>query len=300
MSSQDNINKMNLVVENHLITSGNARLAVKIYPRAGSETIILLHGGPGVPDEMTETREYLSEYLQVITFDQRGTGSDPCKGCAYSIPEYISDINCIAAYFNLDKFHIFGHSWGGLYAQLYALEFPGRVRSLFLCSPGSGTGKIWSQTEKEVFLYNRSRSTHFEWILMGINAFLGLLGSNRAYRRLFRQVILNYHKGYDVPPPEPEKLAKINSRSAIKTRNAIKKFPELESFGKTPYPVMITYGLFDAYGNSKEYVFKRFPGASSAIIPDCGHTPWKHNLKEFEKILHEFYFDLERLNSFTM
>jgi hypothetical protein len=52
---------------------------------------------------------------------------------------------------------------------------------------------------------------------------------------------------------------------------------------------MITYGQYDAYGNSKEYVYKRFPQARSAIIPECGHTPWKHNLIEFEKILKEFY-----------
>jgi proline iminopeptidase len=275
--------------ENIVLHSGNATLAVRLYAKPGAETVILLHGGPGVPDEMTEIREFLAERLQVITFDQRGTGQDKCIGCAFSIPEYIEDINSIAAFFKLEVFHLFGHSWGGLYAQLYAREFPGRIRSLFLCSPGSGTGKIWSQTEKEVFRYNRSRSTNCEWVLMGINAFLGLLGSNRAYRRLFRQIILNYHKGYNVPPPEPEKLAKINSRAALRTRKAIRQYPPLEVFGKTPYPVMITYGQHDAYGESKKYVFERFPDAKKILIPDCGHTPWKHNWKDFQKILNDFY-----------
>ncbi len=275
--------------EEHIITSGNAKLVVRIYPRTVSETVILLHGGPGVPDEMTEIREFLSGHLQVITFDQRGTGHDACKGIGFSIQEYLIDINNIATFFGLKKFHLFGHSWGGLYAQLYAREFPGQVSSLFLCSPGSGTGKIWNQTEKEVFQYNRSRSSNGEWVMMGINAFLGWVGSSRAYRRLFRQVIINYHKNYNVPPPEPEKLAKINSCAALKTRRAIRQYPPMEAFGSTPYPVMITYGQHDAYGSSKEFVYKRFPEAKSEIIPGCGHTPWKHNLKEFERILNEFY-----------
>jgi proline iminopeptidase len=290
MLSQDNIKNMNLVDENHIVTSGNAKLAVKIYPRAASGTVILLHGGPGVPDEMTEVREYLSGHLQVITFDQRGTGPGKCKGISFSIPEYTQDINSIAAYFGIGKFHLFGHSWGGLYAQLYAQEFPGRISSLFLCSPGSGTGKIWSQTEKEVFQYNRSRSTNAEWVMMGINGFFGLLGSDSAYRGLFRQVIINYHKGYNVPLPEPEKLAKINSCAVVKTRHAIKQYPPLGIFATTPYPVMITYGQDDAYRSSKQYVYQRFPGARSEIIPNCGHTPWKHNLKDFGKILNDFYF----------
>lgn len=278
------------IPETLTLQSGNARLAVKIYTRPGVETVILLHGGPGVPDEMTEVRECLASHMQVITFDQRGTGSDRCRKCTFSLAEYINDINTIAAFFRLDKFHLFGHSWGGLYAQVYAAEFPGRIASLFLCSPASGTGRaIWSLTEKEVYQYNRIRSTTGEWIMMGLNSMLGLLGSSYAYRNLYRQVIINYHKGFNVPPPEPEKLARISSRAGNKTRRAIRQYPPLVPFGETPYPVIITYGQYDAYGASKNHVLSRFPGASTVIIPDCGHTPWKHNLIEFQKILQDFY-----------
>lgn len=273
-----------------IIPSGNARLAVKFYAGPGSETVILLHGGPGVPDEMTEVRELLNERLQVITFDQRGTGSDKCEKCTFSLIEYISDINSIATFYNLEKFHLFGHSWGGLYAQVYAREFPNRITSLFLCSPASGTGKeIWTLTEKEVFQYNRNRSTNLEWMMMGINSLLALLGSNRAYRRLYKQVIINYHKGFGVEPPGPEKLARISSRAGNKTRRAIKQFPVLEIVETTNYPVIITFGQFDAYGESRNYTIERFPGAITSFIPDCGHTPWKHNFPEFKRILNDFY-----------
>jgi proline iminopeptidase len=281
---------MSQIPEILTIHSGSACLVVKLYAKPEAETVILLHGGPGVPDEMTEVREILVEHFQVITFDQRGTGSDKCKKCTFLIPEYISDINVIAGYFNLDKFHLFGHSWGGLYAQIYAGEFPDRIASLFLCSPASGTGKrIWRLTEKEVFEYNRNRSTNLEWLFMGADALLGLLGSCSAYRRLYKQIIINYHKGFNVELPGPEKLARISSRAGNKTRQAIKKYPPLGIFGKTPYPVMITYGQYDAYGKSKEYVFERFPYAKTTIIPNCGHTPWKHNLPEFKKIVNDFY-----------
>jgi proline iminopeptidase len=278
------------IPEDILLENGNALLALRLYARPGSETVILLHGGPGVPDEMTEVREFLAERMQVITFDQRGTGTGRCKKCTFALSEYVSDINRIALFFNLGRFHLFGHSWGGLYAQVYAQEFPERIASLFLCSPASGTGKeIWGLTEKEIFRYNRSRSTGGEWFMMGINSLLGFLGSSSAYRRLYKQVIINYHKGFDVPPPEPEKLAKINSRAGNKTRQAIKQYPPLKDFGKTGYPVMITYGQSDAYGKSKEYTLNRFPLAELRIVPDCGHTPWKHNKPEFEKILNDFY-----------
>jgi proline iminopeptidase len=277
-------------IENVTLQSGNASLTVRFYPNPGADTVILLHGGPGVPDEMTEVRETLSPSLQVITFDQRGTGIKPCRRCTYTIPEYLQDINTLASHFNLDRFHLFGHSWGGLYAQLYAQSFPHRIESLFLCSPASGCGrKIWKLTEKEVFRYNRSRSTSVQWIGMGLNSLLGRLGSNSACRRLFRQVIVNYHKGFGVAGPEEEKLAKINAGPVNRTRHSIMNHAPLEFFGSTPYPVIITYGDQDAYGKSKEYTFSRFPEARYEIIPQCGHTPWKHNLPEFAKILNSFY-----------
>ena len=277
------------LAEEHRVVNGTVTLTVKLYPRPVSETVILLHGGPGVPDEMTEVREVLADKLQVITFDQRGIGMNNVDGLKFDMAGYISDINSIATYFKLASFHLFGHSWGGLYAQLYAQGFPQRILSLFLCSPASGTGKQWTQTEKEVFQYNKARSTLGEWIGMGFYTVMGLLGSGKAYRKLFRQIIINYHKGYGVTPPDEEKLTRINSRAGTKTRQAIKKHPLLGVFGKTSYPVIITYGQFDAYGNSRQWVIDRFPDARMVIVPESGHTPWKHNLAAFRDILNAFY-----------
>jgi proline iminopeptidase len=124
---------------------------------------------------------------------------------------------------------------------------------------------------------------------MGLNVALGRMGSKNAYKRLFRQIIINYHKGYHVDLPDDEKLARISSCAGTQTRLAIKRHPGLKYFGKTNFPVILTYGQYDAYGNSRKYVMNRFPFASKSIIPASGHTPWKHNLKEFEKVLQLFY-----------
>ena len=281
---------MDQKAEQVIIRSGNASLGVRFYSYPGAETVILLHGGPGVPDEMTEVREILCQTKQVITFDQRGCGKVRCRSCTYTIPDYLEDINNLASHFGISRFHLFGHSWGGLYAQLYAADYPERILSLFLCSPASGCGKeIWKLTEREVFQYNRRRSTNAEWIGMGVNSLLGMLGSDRACRRLFRQVILNYHKGFGVTPPDEEKLAGINADPVNKTRRSVIRYAPLKNFGHTAYPVIITFGDQDAYGKSREFTRSRFPEARYEIISHCGHTPWKHNMTEFANILKSFY-----------
>lgn len=45
--------------------------------------------------------------------------------------DYISDIEAISNRLNITKFHLFGHSWGGLYAQIYAEEYPEKLKVCF-------------------------------------------------------------------------------------------------------------------------------------------------------------------------
>ncbi len=275
--------------ETFAIQSGNCSIEAKLFRRIDAETVILLHGGPGVPDEMTEVRETLCSRYQVILFDQRGTGKGDHRKCTYTMKDYLQDVTHVAGFFKLTSFHLFGHSWGGLYAQLYAAEHPADIRSLFLCSPASGCGDIWKITQREVLNYLKHRSTRLEWLGMGIHSLFGMLGSDRACRKLFRQVIINYHKGYSVDPPEPDKLAKINAAPVNRTRPFIIAHPPLSPFGRTSYPVIVSYGDNDAYGKSRESVFERFPYARFEVVPSCGHTPWKHNPAAFLKLVRDFY-----------
>jgi proline iminopeptidase len=253
------------------------------------ESVILLHGGPGFVEDLSVIAEQLAWKFQVIQFDQRGTRRSPCKSGDYSMDAYVSDINAIASYFNLQKFHLFGHSWGGLYAQIYAQQNPDRLLSLFLCCPGSGTGGEWKQTEKEVLQYNRSKCTTAEWINMGINSLFGMLGSDKAYKRLFKQVMKNYNKDFINRGNWKIDLDNVKAAPVNRTREGIKKYPILKPFGNQELKITIVYGVRDIYGSSKEFVFCRYPAAKVWTIENCGHNPWLHNPLEFAKILNSHF-----------
>ena len=271
------------------IKNGNVNLSITVYSKDKTETVLLLHGGPGVPDEMTEIVNVLKTDYRVITFEQRGVGASKCENCSYRMKDYISDIDAIMNTYHISKFHLFGHSWGGLYAQVYADEKPEKIESLFLCSPGSGTNNLWKITEKEVMSFNRKMTTNKEWISMGWNSFLGMLGSDKAYGKVFKQVLKNYHKGYGDFEPDNEFYRKIHSEPINKTRKEILKYKSLEENSNPRFPILITYGDNDIYGESKNELLKRFPTANMRNIGGSGHIPWKHNFIEFETILVDFY-----------
>ncbi len=277
----------------NLVNNANVSLNTMLYSANHDETIIMLHGGPGVPDEMIEVVDKLRDKFRIISIEQRGVGASVCKDCKFTMEDYISDIDAIADYYNLDQFHLFGHSWGGLYAQIYANARPQKIKSLFLCSPSSGTNTLWKKTQKEVMEFNKKLCSKKEWLSMGWNSLLGMLGSDKAYRKVFKQVILNYHSGYKKVSVEAEFLNKIYSTPINKTILEIKKYKPLSVFKQTELPICITYGDNDIYGNSKEELIKRFPMAKVVEIKKCGHIPWKNNPLAFESVLDEFYSRLK-------
>jgi proline iminopeptidase len=284
------VNFMNLEAQDIVkIKNDYVTLNVKVYSGNNTEVVILLHGGPGVPDDMIAVINILKEKYKVITFDQRGIGQSNCRKCRFTMPDYISDIDSIADFFNLEKFHLFGHSWGGLYAQIYANQHPDKIKSLFLCSPSSGTNKVWLETEKEVMQFNKSMASKNEWLKMGWYSLCGMLGSNKAYRKLFKQVLINYHRGYLNTEKENDFFNKIYAKPINKTRKEIINYKILPRVENPNFPIMITYGVSDIYGVSRKKLISRFPTAKVKIINASGHIPWLHNLREFREILKEYY-----------
>lgn len=274
-----------------VIDNNGNKLHSKVYLNKDKETIILLHGGPGVPDDLLPVVDLLKDTFQVITFHQRGTKLSPCINHDYSMNAYVNDIQSIKKHFKLTSFHLWGHSWGGLYAQIYAQKYPGNLLSLFLCSTASGTNIHWKQTEKEVMDFNKSSTSFLQWLKMGWYSSSGYMGNNKSYQKLFQQVIKNYNKKFQ--PINTSvfsfSLNNVKAKPINKTRPEIIKYPLLLKNSKPNYKISIVYGEFDIYKVSKKFVFDRYPSASVKNIKDSGHLPWLHNPFEFKKVVSHFY-----------
>ncbi|WP_336664296.1 alpha/beta fold hydrolase [Elizabethkingia meningoseptica] len=281
--------KKTLQMNTSIIDNKGDKLFTTIYPNTGKETVILLHGGPGFPSDLKEVVETLKDNFQIITFHQRGTKKSPCISKDYSMEAYLSDIEVIRKFYKTDKFHLWGHSWGGLYAQIYAEKHPENLLSLFLCSPGSGTNVQWKQTEKEVMQLNRFKSTGWQWAKMGMNSFWGTLGSDEAYKRLFKQVMKNYNEDFIETEMLSIDFDNLKATPINRTRPEIVKYPLLNNVTKPGYRVTILYGDQDIYKSSKDFVIKRYPTADIYTIPNSGHLPWLHNPQSYKVILAEHY-----------
>ncbi len=104
--------------------------------------VLFLHGGPGAGAGAVHRRFFDPEFWRVVIFDQRGAGrSRPLGGLANNTTQdLVSDIEILRRHLALERWVLFGGSWGSTLALAYAQAYPERVigcvlRGVFLGRP---------------------------------------------------------------------------------------------------------------------------------------------------------------------
>lgn len=103
--------------------------------------VLVLHGGPGGGCSPTMRRFFDPAVFRVVLFDQRGCGrSRPFASVdANTTAHLIGDIELIRQTLGIDRFILFGGSWGATLALSYAITHPTRVRDMVLRGVFLGT-----------------------------------------------------------------------------------------------------------------------------------------------------------------
>lgn len=136
-----------LFLSTPLITLENASIEKKFlsngsqiyYKKIGTETpLIIIHGGPGHNSSYFLPQfEKLSQYHQLIFYDQRGSGHSE-KDLDFdtvTMEQFVADLENLREELNLDHFQLLGHAWGALIALQYAAKYPHHVDKLVLMNP---------------------------------------------------------------------------------------------------------------------------------------------------------------------
>ncbi len=96
--------------------------------------VVVLHGGPGGGCSPAMRRYFDPTIYRIVLFDQRGCGrSRPHASVEHNTSQHlIRDIELIRETFGIDKWVVFGGSWGATLSLLYAQSHPDRAAHLVL------------------------------------------------------------------------------------------------------------------------------------------------------------------------
>ncbi len=104
--------------------------------------VLFIHGGPGGGTSPKHRQYFDPNHYRIILFDQRGAGKSTPMGELQdnTTPLLVSDMEKLRVLLEVEKWHLFGGSWGVTLALSYAIEHPDRVlsmvlRGVFLCRP---------------------------------------------------------------------------------------------------------------------------------------------------------------------
>ncbi len=102
--------------------------------------VLFLHGGPGSGTSPQQRRFFDPAHYRIVLFDQRGSGkSTPYASISdNTTPHLIADIELLRKTLGIEKWLVFGGSWGSTLALAYGEAHPEAclgfvLRGIFLC-----------------------------------------------------------------------------------------------------------------------------------------------------------------------
>jgi proline iminopeptidase len=121
---------------------------------------VVVHGGPGAGCSENQRRSFDPERYRAVLFDQRGSGrstphaSDPATDMAVNTTEHlIADMERLRGHLGIDRWLLYGGSWGSTLSLAYAERHPERVSAIVLVA------------------VTTTRRSEIDWLYRGVGRF---------------------------------------------------------------------------------------------------------------------------------
>jgi proline iminopeptidase len=264
--------------------------------------VVFLHGGPGAGASPVHRQFFDPAFYRIVILDQRGAGRSTPLGCleANTTPRLIGDLEKLRALLGIEKWFVFGGSWGSTLALAYAEHHPNRSLGLIL---------------RGIFL---ARESEAQWFFYGIKTLFPepwrafaehIPEAERGdlleayYKRLVdpdpkvsvpaARAWSTYEASCSTLLPNPGLVADFASEriafglSRIEAhyfRNAIflpKDFI-LDNIGRLKaIPAMIVQGRYDMVcpAFTADDLHRAWPEAEYQIVPDAGHSAFEPGIR---------------------
>lgn len=227
------------------------------YERAGKgETLVLVHGYLGGSVQWRAEIEALSQYFDVIAVDLAGYGRSNHLQAPNSIVEHGRMVLAHLDALGVERFHLLGHSMGGMIVQDMVRQAPQRVMRLVLYATGP-QGSIPGRFEPLA----RSRER------------LAADGAQATARRISAVWLVDKEAS-----PAYEALADLacqaSEQASMAGLWAMEGWDGRDHLSAIEQTTLVVWGDRDrSYGWSQiEKLWRDIPNTSLAVVPDCCHA----------------------------
>jgi proline iminopeptidase len=140
----------------HLEVTGGHRIWFEESGKPDGRPVLFLHGGPGSSCKPDHRRYFDPSRYRIVLFDQRGCGRSMPAGSVEenTTAHLIDDIERLRKLLGVERWLLFGGSWGSTLALAYAQAHPARVERMIL---------------RGIFLASKAE---LDWYFVGLRQFI--------------------------------------------------------------------------------------------------------------------------------
>jgi proline iminopeptidase len=264
--------------------------------------VAFLHGGPGAGATPTHRRFFDPQFYRIIVFDQRGAGRSTPLGAVVdnTTRHLVADMDALRRHLGIERWMVFGGSWGSTLALAYAEAHPAHciglaLRGIFLCR----------RSEVDWFLYGIRSVFPEAW-----RAFAGFVPEgergdllNAYYRRLTdpdpaahmpaARAWSTYEGACSTLLPSPDTVAAFGEdRMALGLARIEAHYfrhniiaPEDDLVAHIHrirhIPAIIVQGRYDMVCPivSADELARAWPEAEYVVVPDAGHSAMEPGIR---------------------
>jgi pimeloyl-ACP methyl ester carboxylesterase len=236
------------------------------YMEAGEGApLVHLHGAGGM--RLTPGHDLLSQHRRVVTFEMPGFGASPENTRTRTMAELAATMAAAVEKLHIDKFDLWGTSFGGRVALWLAVQYPERVQTLLLEAPAAirpAGSQLPSGSPEEMA------------------------------RRLYA------HPERLGPLPAPDPAIEAKTRALVTRLRGPDRDPDLETpMRELSVPTLVLFGTLDRVipPEMGRHYKELLPNGHLVLVYDSGHAIGAERPEAFAEIVTDF---LERHEAFLI
>jgi len=255
---------------------------------------ILLHGGPGVNSYYMNPMRSLGADRPIIFYDQIGSGRSrsTTDSSAWTIPNFVAELDTLRRALGLDRVHLIGHSWGTILAAEYWRAHPQHVASITFMSQSL-----------DIPAWIADADTLLMTLPDSIQKAVSKHEADGTYDdpeyqnavTLFYSEFLARKQPWSPDIDSAFMFANMGiyqymwGPSEFTGTGTLKNYDATGWIGQIDIPVLFTTGEYDeARPGTVRRVASLIPGAEVAIIPGAGHLTMQDNADETNRVVADF------------
>jgi proline iminopeptidase len=261
----------------------------------GGVPVLCLHGGPGMTHNYIDPLEDLADRRQVVFYDQLGCGrSDkPDDTSLWTVPHFVQEVEVVRAALGLERFHLFGSSWGGQLAMQYVLDYQPTSLVSLLMSGSPASMPRWVEGCRELFA---ELPVDVQEVIMGheqagFTSCPEYQGAVSVFykRHLCRLQPWPISVERTFAEMSPAVYETMNGPSEFTVTGRFRDWDIFDRLGEISVPALVMGGRYDELRpDHMADIQKGIAGSELVLFEDSSHTPFHEERALFMRTVNEF------------